>query len=151
MIPKIADTVYAVKFIRLMQKSFTEWGAYKHSIIDEKGNLIKLPKTPEEKKAYTPFHASIRAMKRIMNTVPGLNTLATMATTWSAVASRYGLNEHEQEIFDALPLFEEMVAGDSSGDPVAIASGETSGAITNKGPDVIGKTVKRKKKKEDKI
>lgn len=148
MIPRIADTVYAVKFIRLMQKPFSEWSAYKHSVIDDKGNLIKLPKTQEEKKAYTPFHASIRAMKRIMNTVPGLNTMATMATSWSAVASRYGLNEHEKEIFDALPLFEEMVAGDSSGDSTAIASGETSGVITNKGPDVMGK---RKKKKDDKV
>lgn len=144
------DTAYAYKFIRLMQKPFTEWTSYSYGIIDDKGNLIRLPKTKEEKGSYTPFHASIRAMKRLMNKVPGLSTMAMMATSWSAMASRFNLVEHEDVIFKELPLFEEMVAGDSGGDVSNISSGRTSGAITNKGPEVLTKT-KRKKKKEDKV
>ena len=40
---------------------------------------------------------------------------------------------------------EEMVAGDSGGDPVKIASGERSGAVTLGSPEKIG----TKKKKDE--
>ncbi|UOX40418.1 hypothetical protein OBDJBBDK_00094 [Aeromonas phage AhFM11] len=40
---------------------------------------------------------------------------------------------------------EDMVAGDSNGNPVDIAAGKTSGAITLTGPETLGK----KKKKKD--
>ena len=85
------DSVYAYKFIRLMQKPFTEWKAYEAKIIDERGSVLKRPSTPEEKAAYTPFHASVRSMKRMMSTVPGLNGMASMMSAWSAVASRYNI------------------------------------------------------------
>lgn len=39
---------------------------------------------------------------------------------------------------------EDMVAGDSSGNPIDIAAGKTSGAVTSPGPETLGK--KRKKK-----
>lgn len=39
---------------------------------------------------------------------------------------------------------EDVVAGDSGGDPTNIAAGKTSGAITSPGPKTLGK--KRKKK-----
>ncbi|ATN93000.1 hypothetical protein CPT_Melville_026 [Salmonella phage Melville] len=138
------DAVYAYKFIRLMQKPFTEWNAYEAKIIDEKGSVLKRPSTPEEKAAYTPFHAAVRSMKRMMSTVPGLNGIASMMSAWSSIASRYNITESEQkEIFDALPVFEDMVAGDSGGSVQNIASGTTSGAITNKGPEQIPSKRKR--------
>lgn len=138
------DSVYAYKFVRLMQKSFAEWTAFKTGVIDDKGNLIKRPSSPEEKTSYTPFHASVRAMKRMMNTVPGLTGVASMMTAWGAVASRFGINEEEQkEILSQLPVLEEMVAGDSGGSTENIASGKTTGAVTNKGPEVLGKKRKR--------
>ncbi|ANA49382.1 hypothetical protein BI049_gp028 [Salmonella phage vB_SnwM_CGG4-1] len=138
------DAVYAYKFIRLMQKPFTEWNAYEAKIIDEKGSVLKRPSTPEEKAAYTPFHAAVRSMKRMMSTVPGLNGLASMMSAWSSIASRYNITESEQkEIFDALPMFEDMVVGDSGGSVQNIASGTTTGAITNKGPEQIPSKRKR--------
>lgn len=138
------DAVYAYKFIRLMQKPFTEWKAYEAKIIDEKGTVLKRPTTPEEKAAYTAFHASVRSIKRMLTTVPGLNGVASMMSAWSAVASRYNITEFEQkEIFEALPLFEDMVAGDSGGSVQNIASGTTTGAITNKGPETLPKKRKR--------
>ncbi|AEO97020.1 hypothetical protein CPTAKMNP4_031 [Salmonella phage vB_SenM-AKM_NP4] len=138
------DAVYAYKFIRLMQKPFTEWNAYEAKIIDEKGSVLKRPSTPEEKAAYTPFHAAVRSMKRMMSTVPGLNGIASMMSAWSSIASRYNITESEQkEIFDALPMFEDMVAGDSGGSVQNIASGTTTGAITNKGPEQIPSKRKR--------
>lgn len=138
------DAVYAYKFIRLMQKPFTEWKAYEAKIIDEKGTVLKRPTTPEEKAAYTAFHASVRSIKRMLTTVPGLNGVASMMSAWSAVASRYNITESEQkEIFEALPLFEDMVAGDSGESVQNIASGTTTGAITNKGPETLPKKRKR--------
>ena len=138
------DAVYAYKFIRLMQKPFTEWKAYEAKIIDEKGTVLKRPTTPEEKASYTAFHASVRSIKRMLTTVPGLNGVASMMSAWSAVASRYNITESEQkEIFEALPLFEDMVAGDSGGSVQNIASGTTTGAITNKGPETLSKKRKR--------
>lgn len=138
------DAVYAYKFIRLMQKPFTEWKAYEAKIIDEKGTVLKRPSTPEEKASYTAFHASVRSIKRMLTTVPGLNGVASMMSAWSAVASRYNITESEQkEIFEALPLFEDMAAGDSGGSVQNIASGTTTGAITNKGPETLSKKRKR--------
>lgn len=141
------DSVYAYKFITLMQKDFSDWKAFGTGIIDAKGNVLKRPQTPEEKESYTPFHASIRSMKRMMGTIPGLTGVSSMMSAWSAVASRYGINEAQQkEIFEALPLFEEMVAGDAGYSAQNIASGVTSGAVTNKGPKTLGKK-KRKRLK----
>lgn len=141
------DSVYAYKFVRLMQKDFADWKAFGTGVIDAKGNVLKRPQSQEEKESYTPFHASIRSMKRMMNTVPGLTGVSSMMSAWSAVASRYGITESEQkDIYEALPIFEEMVAGDSGGNTQNIASGVTSGAITNKGPAPIGKE-KRKRLK----
>lgn len=132
------DAVYAYKFIRLMQKPFTEWKAYTAKIIDDRGTVLKRPSTPEEKAVYTAFHASVRSIKRMMNTVPGLAGMGSMMSAWSAVASRYNITESEQkEIFEALPLFEDMVAGDSGGSVQNIATGTTTGAITNKGPEQL--------------
>ncbi len=140
------DSVYAYKFIRLMQKDFSDWKAFGTGIIDAKGNVLKRPQSPEEKESYTPFHASIRSMKRLMSTVPGLTGVSSMMSAWSAVASRYGINESDQkQIYEALPLFEEMVAGDSGGSVQNIASGVTTGDITNKGPATLGKKRKRLK------
>ena len=146
------DAVYAYKFIRLMSKPFTEWKAYEAKIIDEKGTVLKRPSTPEEKVAYSAFHASVRSIKRMMSTVPGLNGAASMMSAWSTVASRYNITESEQkEIFEALPLFEDMVAGDSGGSVQNIASGTTTGAITNKGPEQIPAKRKRIKINPNKL
>lgn len=147
-ITKVTDTVYAYKFIRLMQKPFTEWSAYQAKLIDERGTVLKRPQTAEEKAAYTPFHASVRSIKRMLSTVPGLNGVSTMMSAWSAIASRYNITESEQEeILKALPLLEDMVAGDAGGNPQNIASGTTSGAVVNKGPETIPSKKKRKRMK----
>lgn len=142
------DAVYAYKFIRLMQKPFTEWSAFQAKIIDEKGTVLKRPSSPEEKASYTAFHASVRSIKRMMSTVPGLAGIGSMMSAWSAVASRYNITESEaQEIYKAIPLFEDMVAGDSGGNAQNIASGTTTGDITNKGPE----TIPAKKRKRIKV
>lgn len=151
-ITRATDTIYAYKFIRLMQKDFTEWTAFKVGIINDKGGVIKRPSTPEEKTAYTPFHASVRSMKRMMSTVPGLAGMASLAAAFSATAGRYGITESQtHEIVEAIPqlkyLTEAEVAGDSGGSVQNIASGVTTGSIVSKGPEVLGKKRKSKVKR----
>ena len=127
------DSVYAYRFIRLMQKSFVDWNAYELGVIDDKGNLIRRPKTDAEKSAYTPFHASIRSLKRTLGTIPGVTSWQVLASSLSAIGSRYGLTESDwsliSEELDEPMIFEAVVSGDSNGDPVKIASGETSGSV----------------------
>ena len=43
---------------------------------------------------------------------------------------------------------EDMVAGDAGGNPTAIASGTTSGAVVNKGPEQIPSKKRKEKSKE---
>lgn len=140
------DSAYAYRFIKLMTKNFSEWKAFELGVIDEKGNVIKRPKTEEEKSAYTPFHGAVRALKKMISTVPGANTWASITTAVSAVGSRFGLSETEiQQVVDGMiPLYEDMVAGDAGGNPTNIASGTTSGSVVNAGPEVIGKKSKKK-------
>lgn len=129
-----ADSVYAYKFVRLMQKPFITWDAYGKGIIDDKGNLLKRPTNKSEKEAYTPFHASIRSMKRMLSTIPGLTGMSSFMSGLSAVASRYGITESEQKEICKQILGEDMVAGDSGGSIENIGSGTTTGASANKGP-----------------
>lgn len=145
------DSVYAYKFIRLMQKDFSDWKAFGTGIIDAKGNVLKRPQSPEEKESYTPFHASIRSMKRMMSTIPGLTGVSSFMSGLSAVASRYGITESEQNEITKTLLGEDMVAGDSGGSVQNIASGVTTGAITNKGPVELGKKRKRLKVNPNKL
>lgn len=142
----VADSLYALRFIRLMQKSFEEWEAYRVGVIDNNGNLLKRPKTDEEKKAYTPFHASIRSLKRTMATIPGMTAWATIQSSLSAIGSRFSLTESDWILISKEldhPLFESMVAGDSSGSTENIATGTTTGAVTNIG----GTTISQRKRK----
>lgn len=144
------DSAYAYRFIRLMQKSFSEWEAFQYGIIDENGSVLKRPKTPEEKSAYTPFHASVRSVKRMFNTIPGATSLAVMATSLSAIGSRFGLSESDWKTISkelGEPMYE-MIAGDagnSSGSPESIASGTTTGDLVNVGPTPIPAKKKHRK------
>lgn len=63
----------------------------------------------------------------------------------SIIEALIGLNS-EDEFF--ISIFEEVVAGDSGGDPQKIATGETSGAVTFPGPGIKSKK-KVDKKKDD--
>ncbi|QPI17981.1 hypothetical protein POP12_189 [Pectobacterium phage POP12] len=137
------DLTYSVRMIRLLKKPWTEWTAYKFGIIDGQGELIRNPKTNDEKEAYSPFHRSVRHIKRRMNNVPYMTGFMNLTSSYDSLRNRYNLTEQEhqdimmnvprlKELFEAEEKqFDEMVAGDSGGNPEKIASGETSGAITN--------------------
>lgn len=132
----VLDSAYAYRFVRLVQKDFSEWEAFKTGIIDENGNVIKRPKSDEEKSSYTPFHGAVRALKKMVSRVPGATTWAGISSSISAIGTRFALTEAEVQFMkeNYAPLYEEMVAGDSGGSATNIASGTTTGAVVNAGP-----------------
>ena len=140
--------------IRLLKKPWTEWTAYKLGIIDGQGEVLKNPKTKEELEAYSPFHRSVRHIKRRLNAVPYMSGFMNLTSAYDSLRNRWNLTEQEhEEIMMNLPelrerLNEEMVAGDSGGSVDNIASGVTTGAITNKGPKVLGSTRPYKRKRK---
>lgn len=151
---KNMDLTYSVRMIRLLKKPWTEWTAYKLGIIDGQGEVLKNPKTKEELEAYSPFHRSVRHIKRRLNAVPYMSGFMNLTSAYDSLRNRWNLTEQEQEeIMMNLPelrerLNEEMVAGDSGGSVDNIASGVTTGAITNKGPKVLGSTRPYKRKRK---
>ncbi|WP_431608226.1 hypothetical protein [Enterobacter asburiae] len=151
---KNMDLTYSVRMIRLLKKPWTEWTAYKLGIIDGQGEVLKNPKTKEEQEAYSPFHRSVRHIKRRLNAVPYMTGFMNLTSAYDALRSRWNLTEQEhEEIMMNLPelrerLNEEMVAGDSGGSVDNIASGVTTVAITNKGPKVLGSTRPYKRKRK---
>lgn len=122
-------------FIKLMNTEFCKWPACPAGIIDAEGNLIKLPKTPEEKEAYTPFHAAVRAVKRTIDTCSSDNEY--VKTSWNKLASKHGLYADRHKIGKEVPCLEDMVAGDAGYTANNIASGVTSGDVVNAGPDCM--------------
>ncbi|QJI53078.1 hypothetical protein AKFOPBLP_00011 [Cronobacter phage JC03] len=151
---KNMDLTYSVRMIRLLKKPWTEWTAYKLGIIDGQGEVLKNPKTKEELEAYSPFHRSVRHIKRRLNAVPYMSGFMNLTSAYDSLRNRWNLTEQEhEEIMMNLPelrerLNEEMVAGDSGGSVDNIASGVTTGAITNKGPKVLGSTRPYKRKRK---
>lgn len=153
------DLTYSVRMIRLLKKPFTEWSAYKLGILDGQGEVIRNPKTKEELEAYSPFHRSVRHIKRRMNAVPYMSGFMNLTSSYDTLRNRYNLTEQEheeimlnvprlKEYYDKGRMLEDMVAGDSGGDTEKIASGVTTGAVTNIGPKVLGVTRAGKKKKK---
>lgn len=154
---KNMDLTYSVRMIRLLKKPFTEWTAYKLGIIDGQGEVLKNPKTAEELQAYSPFHRSVRHIKRRLNAVPYMTGFMNLTSSYDSLRNRFNLTEYEhEEIMLNLPelrqaLNEEMVAGDSGGDPEKIARGETSGASTNIGPSVMSSDRKKRRRRKIKL
>lgn len=130
------DSFYAVRMINLIRKPWTEWGAFKLGIISDSGAMLRKPKTDDEKSAYTPFHASVRSLKRVMSKIPTAQTIMSFTMAYDAIASRYGITESEtcviqSELSDMgySILSEALTVGDAENDPIKIASGEKSGTF----------------------
>lgn len=147
-VKKSADMIYAYRLVRLLQKPFTEWSAFKCGIINDKGSVLKRPKTDQEKESYSSFHAAVRTMKINMSHIPMMTGLTSMMVSAEIVANRFGMNE-EAKVYvvgQVKLMCEEMVAGDSGGNATDIAAGKTSGAITLPGAKTMGKKIAKRKK-----
>lgn len=68
------DLILTYKFLKQLTTPFEEMDAFKLGLIDDKGKLLKKPKTKEEKEAYSSFDRVIVNLKRILVKIPGGNS-----------------------------------------------------------------------------
>ena len=79
-----ADTVYALRFLRLLTMPWEKTAAFKAGVVDENGKRLKKPETKEEKEAYTIFHRLVFNIRRLLAKIPlGKSTIARyLAAFW---------------------------------------------------------------------
>lgn len=77
LLKKAADTVYTIRFLRLLVQKFEDTGAFKAGIIDKDGNknpdfsMDKMDDRDAARTHYTPFHRLVFNLKKIMAKAPG--------------------------------------------------------------------------------
>ena len=89
----VFDSIYAYRFIKLMQIPFVEWRAYELGLINEKGAIIRKPITKIEKEHFSPFHQAVRKVKRYTHYFPMLNHTNYLLHAYAQFADRYGITE----------------------------------------------------------
>tara|TARA_R100000278_G_scaffold105254_1_gene81678 strand:+ start:811 stop:1413 length:603 start_codon:yes stop_codon:yes gene_type:complete len=89
---KAADTVYALRFLRLLTMPAEKTAAFKTGVIDKDFKKLKKPETPDEKKAYTLFHRLVFNVKRLLRKVPMIGK----ATVSSYLAALWLIKDHTQ-------------------------------------------------------
>ena len=68
---KATDTVYTLRFLRLLTTPWEETNAYKEGLIDDQGNKLRKPVTEKDKSVYNVFHRLVFNVKKLINKVPG--------------------------------------------------------------------------------
>ena len=105
-ITRIADTIYAFRFLKLLVTPWEKTNAYKLGIVDDNGKKLKKPETAEEKDAYNIFHKLVYNVKRLLGKLPlGQTRLASYAAALYLIKENTGLSEKEiEEVLDKLEL-----------------------------------------------
>ncbi len=80
---KTAITFLTYKFLLLLRKPFIKWEAYEAGLIDKKGDLLKKPKTTEEKKALDKLTNLVRKIKKLLGKyIPNEKLLTFLVTIY---------------------------------------------------------------------
>lgn len=109
-----ADTLYALRFLRLLTTKWEDTNAYKHGIVDENGKqLMKSREVPREhKQYYTIFHRLVFNVRRLLQKIPliGRSILTNYAAGLLMLREELGLSEEELiELLSAdIPEFKEL-------------------------------------------
>lgn len=91
---KAADTVYTLRFLRLLTTAFVDTNAYKEGLIDDKGNKLKKPFTEKEKSVYNYFHRLVFNIKKLIAKVPGGSSkIATYASALYLIKEHLNLSD----------------------------------------------------------
>ena len=85
----VADTAYAIRFLRLLTMPFEKTQAYKLGVIDKKGQKIKKPESSKEKSSYTVFHRLVFNIRKLLLKVPGIG-----GTVTNYLAALFLIKEH---------------------------------------------------------
>lgn len=95
-----ADTVYALRFLRLLTMPWEKTAAYKAGVVDMNGERLKKPETKKEKEAYTIFHRLVFNIRRLLAKIPlGKSTIARyLAAFWLIKENTDLEDDHIKEI-----------------------------------------------------
>jgi hypothetical protein len=93
---KTADTIYAIRFLRLLTTRWNNMGAYKLGLIDDRGNHIRSPKTSTERSKYNIFHRLVFNIKKLLNKIPfGKTTIASYLAALYLIKEHTGLSDEK--------------------------------------------------------
>ena len=95
---KASDTVYTLRFLRLLTTPWEETNAFKLGLIDNKGNKLKKPFTEKEKSSYNYFHRLVFNIKKLINKVPGGSSkIASYASALFLIKEKLDLSDKSLE------------------------------------------------------
>ena len=81
LLSRTADTIYAIRFLRLLTTRWSSTGAYKLGLIDKNGKHLRSPINDIERSKYNIFHRLVFNIKRLLNKIPfGKSTIASYLT-----------------------------------------------------------------------
>ena len=104
-----ADTIYALRFLRLLTMPWEKTAAFKVGVVDENGKRLKKPETSEEKAGYTIFHRLVFNIRRMMAKIPlGKSTIARYLAAFWLIKEKTDLTDTDiakilQEAYDIDP------------------------------------------------
>lgn len=91
---RTADTIYAIRFLRLLTTRWTSTGAYKLGMIDANGKHIRSPQNSIERSKYNIFHRLVFNLKRLLNKIPlGKTTIASYLTALYLIKEHTGMSD----------------------------------------------------------
>ena len=95
---KATDTVYTLRFLRLLTTPWEETNAYKEGLIDDQGKKLRKPVTEKEKSVYNMFHRLVFNVKKLINKVPGgKSKIASYAAALLLLKENYSLSDTSLE------------------------------------------------------
>jgi len=94
LLSRTADTIYALRFLRLLTTRWTSTGAYKLGLIDKDGKHIRSPQNSVERSKYNIFHRLVFNIKRLLNKIPfGKSTIASYLTALYLIKEHTGISD----------------------------------------------------------
>ena len=95
---KASDTVYTLRFLRLLTTPWEETNAFKDGLIDDQGNKLRKPFTEKEKSHYNMFHRLVFNIKKLINKVPGgKSKIASYASALYLIKEKLNLSDKSLE------------------------------------------------------
>lgn len=97
---QIVDNLIAFRILNLLVTPFKESSAFKMGIIDENGEILKYPKTGEEKDSYSYLHRLVFKLKGMLSKLPGGDSkLKNIVAAWYLIKESYnnGFSEIDEE------------------------------------------------------
>ena len=102
MAEQVVNLFVLYKIIRELSTPFKETKAFELGLIDEKGKLLKRPKTKKEKQAYSYFYRFIFNLKRLLAKVGLESRIATFAAALFLLKEEEDKEYTDKELLDII-------------------------------------------------